>query len=96
VDSGHRVVASVLRLVVPRVLPEVLRAKTEAYNAGSWAGVGGNGSRGFLPTDIFIPLPSGNGIPLWYKWYTASYRSNSKSKPKSPIQTVTSGIPQYK
>jgi hypothetical protein len=53
-------------------------------------------SRFFLPTGIFIPLPSSNGIPLRYKWYTASYRSNSKSKPKPPIQIVTSGIPRYK
>jgi hypothetical protein len=53
-------------------------------------------SRVFLPTGIFIPLPSGNGIPQRYKWYTAIYRSNSKSKPKWPIQTVRRGIPWYK
>jgi hypothetical protein len=50
----------------------------------------------FIPTGIFLPLPSGKGIPERYKWYTAYYRSNSNSKQKTPIQTVTSGIPRYK
>jgi hypothetical protein len=50
----------------------------------------------FIPTGIFLPQPSGKGISERYKWYTASYRSNSNSKPKSPIQTVTSGISWYK
>jgi hypothetical protein len=50
----------------------------------------------FILTRIFLPLPSGKGIPERYKWYTASYRLNSKFKPKSPIQTVISGIPRYK
>jgi hypothetical protein len=51
---------------------------------------------GFFTNRYIYTATSGNGIPLWYKWYTASYRSNSKSKPESPIQTVTSGIPRYK
>jgi hypothetical protein len=50
----------------------------------------------FLPFGTFIPLRSGKGIPQRYKWYTASYRSNSNSKSKSPVQTVPSGIPRYK
>jgi hypothetical protein len=54
------------------------------------------GARVFLPTSTFIPLPSSKGIPQRYKWYTASYRSNSNSKSKLPIQTVASGIPRYK
>jgi hypothetical protein len=50
----------------------------------------------FLPTDIFIPLPSGKSILQRYKWYTTIYRSNSKSKPKWSIQMVRRGIPRYK
>jgi hypothetical protein len=50
-------------------------------------------SRFFIPTCIFLPLPSGKGIPERYKWYTVSYRSNSNSKPKScgtpAVTTVT-------
>jgi hypothetical protein len=34
----------------------------------------------FIPTGIFLPLPSGKGIPARYKWYTASYRSNFQTK----------------